>query len=325
MVNRRKVDAGSDRRSGRTQRQPKQSREALRSLLLETGRTILIEEGLGTRADTLTFKRVFDRVESDSGLRLSNASIIRRVWENQADYQADVLAVIAAEEGLGAFDRTIQALLPLVENLDVSTPEARRRSLREVCRVGGAANILTLLESPNWSLWVAVWSLATSEPPRSTSRPADYHKRIRVALLEGYDGFTGLWEEAYRALAGLVGMRIRAPLTFAQLSVAVGALAEGSSLRHRVDERMEGILLPTGPDGAEQEWTLFAIGLEALLDRFLEPDPDWTPPDPGPSAGGPAGGGPASGGPASGGPASVRTPAEARPERRPADPGAPAD
>ena len=38
-------------------RQPRQTREELRSLLLETGRTILREDGLGTGAESLTFKR----------------------------------------------------------------------------------------------------------------------------------------------------------------------------------------------------------------------------------------------------------------------------
>jgi hypothetical protein len=268
-------------------RQPKQSREALRDLLLTTGRNVLIEEGLGTRADTLTFKRVFDRIEAETGLHLSNASIIRRVWDNQADYQADVLATIAAKEGLGAFDRTIEVLGPLVSEFDVSTPEARERSLRMVSRVGGAANILSLLESPNWSLWIAVWSLATADNPVGLRRQPPYQQRIRAALLEGYGGFTELWEGAYRGLADLLGLRIRTPLTFRQLTVAVGALAEGCSLRHRVDQQMEGILRPTGPEGEDEEWTLFAIGLEAILLQFLELDPDWTPdgepePDSGP-------------------------------------------
>jgi hypothetical protein len=43
---------------------------------------------------------------------------------------------------------------------------------------------------------------------------------------------------------------------------------------------MEGIFLPTGPDGEDQEWTLFAVGTEALALRFFELDPDWTPPTP---------------------------------------------
>ena len=95
-----------------THRQPKLSRESIRALLLETGRRLLVEEGLGTGVDTLTFKRVFERVEADTGRRLSNASVIRRVWENQADYQADVLATIASQDGLGEFGETFAALVP---------------------------------------------------------------------------------------------------------------------------------------------------------------------------------------------------------------------
>jgi hypothetical protein len=242
--------------------------------MLETGRTLLVEEGLGSGADTLTFKKVFERIELDTGLRLSNASIIRRVWENQADYRADVLSAIAAQEGLGEFHKTIEALAEVIEGLDVSTPEARRRSLREVCRVGGAANILSLLESPNWSLWIAVWSLATADNLLG-ERELQYRQRVRASLLEGYESFTELWEGAYRALAQLVGVRVRAPLTLRQFTVTVGALAEGCSLRQRVDQQMEGIMRPTGPDGEQQEWTLFAMALEALMEYFFEPDPDW--------------------------------------------------
>ena len=232
---------------GRRKRQPRQSREALRDLLLGTGRTVLIEEGLGLRTDTLTFKRVFERVEADTGLRLSNASIIRRVWDNQADYQADVLASIAAAEGLGEFDKTMQALVPLIEGLDLSTPEGRVRSLREVCRIGGGGQHP---DAPGVTELVAVDRRVVDGHRRRPTRDeqsALYQQRIRAALLEGYDGFTALWEDAYRALADFLGMRVRPPLTFRQLSVAVGALAEGCSLRQRVDEEMEGILRPTGP------------------------------------------------------------------------------
>jgi hypothetical protein len=259
-------------------RQPKQSREDLRRLLVQSGRTILIEEGLGIGTETLTFKRVFDRVEADTGLRLSNASVIRRVWENLADYRADVLATIAAEDGLGEYDRTIQALAPIVAELDLSTPEARERSLREVFRRGGAVNILALLESPNWSLWIGVWAMAMTDALEGGERPLRHHERIRASLLEGYEGFTQLWEGAYTRLAAILGVRIRPPLTVRQFAVAVGALAEGCSLRQRLDPKMQGILRPTGPEGEEQEWTLFGIGMDALQQLFFEPDPEWSPP-----------------------------------------------
>ncbi len=258
-------------------RQAKQSREELRTLMVKMGRLILIEDGFGVGVDTLTFKKVFERIDAETGLRLSNASVIRRVWENQADYQADVLATIAVEDALGEFDETVQALGPLLDSLDLSTPEARLRALREVCRVGGSANSFMLLESPNWSMWIAVWSMATANVG---SQRTEYQRRIRAALLEGYEGFTTLWEGAYAGLATLLGMRVRLPLTLRQLSVAVGALAEGCSLRQHVDPDLGVILRPTGPNGEDHEWTLFAIGLEALLMQFLEPDPDWSAPTP---------------------------------------------
>lgn len=260
----------------RDTRQPKRRRDELRTLLLQTGRSLVIEEGLGVGVQSLTFKKVFDRVEVETGRRLSNASVIGRIWQNQADYQADVLAMIAATDGLGEFDATMAALAPLIDSLDVSTPEARARALREVCRIGGAASILRLLESPNWSVWIAVWALAVGSDAQGRDQ-IRYQRRIRDALFRGYEGFTSLWESAYVALADLVGMRIRAPLSARQLSVAVGALAEGCSLRQRVDPDLGGIVRPTGPDGQDQEWTLFGIGLEALIMHFFEPDPDWSP------------------------------------------------
>ena len=260
------------------QRQPQLTREELRSLLLETGRTLLIEEGLGSGFGSLTFKRVFARVEADTGRRISNASVIRRVWKNQAEYQADVLVGIAEQEGLGEFDRTFAALEPLFASVDLSTLEGRERAMREFCRVGGAANILFLLQSPHWSLWIAVWALATAESLQPDEERIHNQRRIREALLTGYQGVTSLWEDAYTELARSLGMRPRSPLTVRQFTVAIGALSEGCSLRQRLDPGMEGIVRPTGPNGEDQEWTVFGIGLEALQRHFFEPDPEFVPP-----------------------------------------------
>lgn len=200
------------------------------------------------------------------------------MWENLADYQADVLATVAIEDGLGEFDKTIEAPAPIIAGLDRSTPEGRDRSFREVFRCGGAANIFALLESANWSLWIAVWATARADNLQGERQRVEHQERIRAALLEGYDGLTKQWEGAYASLAALLGMRVRAPLTMRQFTVAVGALSEGCSLRQLLDPHMEGILRPTGLDGDGQEWPLFGIGLDALQQMFFEPDPDRTPP-----------------------------------------------
>jgi hypothetical protein len=255
-----------------TKRRPRRSREDLRSLLLEAAQAILREEGLGVGTDALTFKRVFDRVEKETGLRLTNASVIRRIWDSQADYHTDVLMDIAADDGREEIDQTIEALGPLLGTLDLSTPDKRLAATRELCRIGGAANIQALRESNNWSLWIGVWALATA------GEDTDQKRRIQSALLDGYESVNEMYEETYLALTDLLGLRIREPLTMRQFTVAVGALAEGCTLRNRVDVDMEQIVLPTGPDGQGQEWTLFGLGLDALAGRFFELDPGWAGP-----------------------------------------------
>ncbi|MGO8873927.1 MAG: hypothetical protein ACLQPH_21485 [Acidimicrobiales bacterium] len=253
-------------------RKPKQSRDELRTLLLESGRAILREEGLGSGAEALTFKRVFDRVEEETGIRLTNASIIKRVWTNQAEYQADVLVAIAADEGHDELDRTVEVLLPFLEEMDASTEEARWWCTSELCRLAGGANADALRTSPNWTSWIGVWALATA------GDPCVYRGRIEAALARGYEAFTKQLEEVYTLMADLLGLRLLEQLTMRQFTIAVEGLAEGCALRNRVDgSDMDGIMRPTGRHGEPQEWTLFAVGLEALVHQFFELDPHWSP------------------------------------------------
>ena len=256
-----------------TDEKRRRTKEEIRELLLEAGRRILIEEGLGVGAGDLTFKRAFDRVEATTGTRLTNASVIRRVWENQADYQADVLVSVAgAGDSTGELLSTMEAMAPLFGVLDRSSPEARLRSITEVCRVAGDASFRALVASRAWALWVGIWVLG------ATGVPSPHGERIRQALVGGYELDTEQWGELHAALAAHLGLRLRAPLTLRHFTVAVGALVEGCALRQIVAEDLTLIERPTGPGGADQPWTLFGVGLEGLALEFFELDPDWALP-----------------------------------------------
>ena len=122
------------------EKRPRISREELRSLLLTKGQAILQEEGLGSGAVSLTFKKVFDRVEADTGIHLTNASVIRRVWKNQAEFQTDVLAAVAEDENRDEIDRTIGAVAPLLGD---STSRRWRRATRHCASSAGWAGTPT--------------------------------------------------------------------------------------------------------------------------------------------------------------------------------------
>ena len=257
-------------------RQIRRSRDELRRTLLEEGRAILMEEGLDAGSSNLTFKRVFERVEEKTGTRVTNASVIRRVWENQADFQADVLVSIARDETRPEAGGALTAIAGLLGDLDLSSPESRARALAQVCRVGGGATTVSLAESTNWPLWISVVAMATA-----TTAP-EQQQRIKAALSEGYRSVSKFWNENFALLMEVLGLRIRRPFTLEQFTMAAVAYSEGCSLRQRTSDHIELVMRPTGTDGQDQEWSLFAVGLEGLIHQFFEPDPDFSPTPTGP-------------------------------------------
>lgn len=255
-----------------TVRNSRRNREELRTLLLQTGRSILREEGPGTGAEVVTFKKAFDRLEQETGIHLTNSSVIRRVWENQAEFQADLLVTIALEENQDEIDSTVGAVVPILADADLSTVESRHAVMRELCRVGGAANVQSMRESDNWPLWIGVWGLSRNAHPEA------HRERIREALVTGYDAFNDRIEDAYLAITAFLGFRVRAGFELRQFTIAVDCLGQGCGVRDQVDNaHMDGIVRPTGPGGAPQEWTLFAVGFESLVHTFFEIDPEWRP------------------------------------------------
>jgi len=248
----------------------RRSREELRTTLLEEGREILFAEGLEAGSSNLTFKRVFERVQAKTGRRITNASVIKRIWENQADFQADVLVTIARDEARRA-QGSGQRATALLGALDLATPESRTRAIREVCRVEGNASSKAIDESTTWPLWISVIAMATA------SAKPDRQARIRAALADGYLSVTKFWSENFVVLTGVLGFRVRHPWSMDQFTSAAIAFAEGCALRQRVSEHIGMTTRPTGPNGEGQEWSPFAVGLEALVHQFLELDPDFTP------------------------------------------------
>lgn len=248
---------------------PRRSREDTRELLLAMGLLVVRDQGFGA----LTFKNVFDRLDKEHGVRLTNASVIGRAWKNLAEFRADVLIAVAHEENDAEVDGTVGAVEPLFGSLDVSTPEGRRSALRELCRLGGAANLQVMRTSMNWPLWIAVWDLASSTDDLA------FRQRIESALVTVHDNFDDRIEVVYETVISLLGFRLREPFTLREFTIAADTLGQGIGLRDRYDGRhMEGLVRPTGPGGAEQEWTLFGVAFEALVNQFFELDPDWHPP-----------------------------------------------
>jgi hypothetical protein len=258
-------------RAGSETSKERQSREELRKLLVATARDILDEEGIRTVSSNLTFKRVFERVERTTGRTVTNASVIRRIWDNMAEFQADVLVDISHDERRPELDRTLEALTAVLVGCDLTSLASRRQALRELCRTGGESSTLATSNSILWSMWINVLAVATTAPD------PEQRERMVTGLLDGFDSLATLWEGNFVGLFGYLGFRVREPMTMRQFTEAALAFSEGQSIRQRVSGDVSRLSLPTGPDGELQEWTLFGVGIEALVQQFFEPDPTFTP------------------------------------------------
>lgn len=270
------VDDAVDREDGDAvvpgaarKRQPKRE---LRQSMIDAGRAILHEEGIETASNNLTFKRVFDRVERDTGRHVTNASVIKRIWDNQSDFQADVLIEIAHDDQRPEVEATIGAVNEVLASVDLTTPEGRLAAMSQLCRVAGRASRGAIAESTSWPLWISIVTIAT------TSQDPHQKERLCQALAEGYRSVAEFWTGVYAGLTQHLGLRLRGPRTMLQFANAVSALSEGDSLRQHVMNETLLLDLPTGPDGEVQEWSLYGVTLEALAKQFFEPDPDFVAP-----------------------------------------------
>ncbi len=249
----------------------RRSRAELRALLIDAALEVLRRDGLGTGAEQLTFKRVFERVAATTGIRVTNASVIGRIWDSQAEFQSAVLAAVAAEELSGQERTVLAATARFVATADRSTPAARRATLREIMRLAAEANLAGAASSHGWATVTGIWALVSGAGGTGVTDP------IRDALRTSYGSLEARSDAATESLMSYLGLRLRPPLDVRQFTTALIALVQGCALRDRAAEGMRGLELPTGPGGALQPWTVLGVGMDALADQFFDLDPDWVP------------------------------------------------
>jgi len=136
----------------------------------------------------------------------------------------------------------------------------------------GNASSTAIDGSANWQLWIGVIAMATS------AASPELQARIKAAIAEEYESVTRFWSRNFRALAALLGFRVRQPWSMDHFSTAAIAIAEGCALRQMASGDVGMVTRPTGPDGQDQEWSPYATAMEALVNQYLEPDPEFRPP-----------------------------------------------
>jgi hypothetical protein len=249
-----------------TARSPRQPRDETRRVLLEVGARLLFQRGLKGGAEHITLAEVFQVVEEETGRRITGASVYRRIWENQNEYQRDLLLEAASRYPAGEEEPVRTVAQDVLRDADLSSLTGRAAAMREICRVAGQRHVEVLEASRFWQIWLAIWSITVSTPA------LDDDLILGPALEQGHDRATQAFVEVFDDVRRRLGYEMRDPFSVQQFAVAVCALAEGITLKHRFSpDGVRSSERPTAPDGAMQTWSLFGVGMEGLVSVFLAP------------------------------------------------------
>ena len=248
------------RRRGRP---PKFPPEEVRSKLIESGISTLREEGVESGLDAVGLDAAIADAEVPRGMSY-------RIWQDSDRTPQDALrhhvclTLLSIPATTGIQDTRAllnEVLAEFREELDSGDEDVRRRVITELIRTVGAFNHEALYSSDDWRLYNALRSASIT---RSDNDPA-----VIELLDEGESRLITEYAALYQELADALGLTLRDGLTMAQFTVASNALNEGLSCRRTSGYERTGISWTADAGEDPKEWTLFSIGLEALVRHFF--------------------------------------------------------
>lgn len=225
---------------------PRRSLDETRAFLLDKGVELLFSDEVGATVGSIPL------IDVCRHAGLTTAGSAYKIWATQDDFRTDLLrhALATSTDGL----KTVELLLGAISEDNPGT-------FRELIRIAGAHDATHNLSSERYRLFIALWCAAGSEPVL-----AQHIHESEGSIL---DSFT----EIYETLVTSYGREWNPPFNATLLATTLSALVEGLTIRARYapDRVPSDLIRPTGPDGSDQTWHLFACAAEAIIEQFTSP------------------------------------------------------
>ena len=264
-------------------RRPRRSRDELRRLVVAAGVELFLRDGIGLRADSLTYARVFDHIKRTRGITLHRSTVHGHVWTDQDHFRSDVLAEAArygTEESLATMEQAMAAQT-VTRNPDGSVNV--RQLILDNSLATVSAQMMVAATSPTFKRWQTI-KAATLSP-----MPNDRVDGIRQAVNTHYEEMIEVFIATYRSVLPLVGLGVNPDLALSEdqayhlFAVVCAALSSGSdfNISAGVDLAARTVTLPRADGPGCDDWPVPAVASLALLDLLFVPrDPEPTEPEP---------------------------------------------
>ncbi len=246
---------------------PESTLEDVRALLIQTGVDDLLEAGLGTGVERL---KLADVIEAAG---VSRATAYRSLFDEalnpQETMRRDVLKhVVGRSARQEQYNSTVAAATAeftlQADALASSDVALRTQAMRSILLVAANSNFFEVAASRERAVLTAMSGALRSIP-------ADQLPEERDALRSGEEGISHRFVEMYAVYSELFGYRLKSHYEPHHFSTAIASVIDGTVMRDGYSEFLADIKRPTGPDGADESWTLFAILFEATYLAFWEP------------------------------------------------------
>jgi hypothetical protein len=243
-------------------------RNVLRQHMLDAGMAVLLEKGLGHGAEHITYSRVFERIERQSGVTVARAQVHRRIWASQNDFQLAVLAAVVRPNGIEGLERAAEASAQVLDEADLSSPSQVRLATARIVRAATIATAEELNQSPTWLVGRAVMAFHALDPGRSET--------VGTALHHEYEAGISGWAKLFEGLALTLGYRPRAWTKCSLEEICIVAarfadvLSDGVVARARMLGE-EPVFRVSIAGDKPQDWNLLGIGTWCVIDSLMEP------------------------------------------------------
>ncbi|NNE96348.1 MAG: hypothetical protein HKN24_10000 [Acidimicrobiales bacterium] len=239
--------------------------------MIDAGTALLIERGYGHGGEQITYRRVFDRIEQESGVVVARAQVHGRIWASQNDFQLDVLAESCKPFVADGLQVAAEAALNAIQSVDRTEPDWQSRAVARAIRDGSFANVEALMASPSWLLGRAIMSFHALSSNRSD--------RVSEALRSEYEASLSSWTNLFEATAVGLGLRAKpwTRCTLAQVcriaAQFADVLSDGVVARSRMLGETQIYSVEIAGD-ERAEWNILGLGAWCVIDHLMEPDPE---------------------------------------------------
>lgn len=233
--------------------------------MLATAAEAVAEAGLAVSLDHIRLEDVI----REAGV---SRSAVYRKWPTKDAFLGDLLLELARGQApmaaLGTDEANAAIRRILTERLDeLDTIEGRRHAVAAVVRETADQKFRRITTSPQWRTYLALTATFAGLPE------GELRDQVGEALATSERTLTEGVARSHEAVARLLGLR--AQVGIEDIAHLVNAQMRGMVVKALVQPELTERTSRVSFTGADEDWSLAAVGVGALVLAFLEPDPDW--------------------------------------------------